>query len=102
VGALTRLAALALCAASLAVSAAERKPAPKPAARATAFDVVEASIADLQKAMASGHMTSKQITSLYLARIKAIDKAGPKLNAIIELNPDALAIAEALDAERKA
>ena len=104
-GALTRLAAIALCAAPLAVSAAERKksaPAPKPAAKASAFDVVEASIADLQKAMAGGRMTSKQITSLYLVRIKAVDKAGPKLNAIIEVNPDALAIAEALDAERKA
>ena len=104
-GALTRLAALALCAASLAVSAAERKksaPAPKHAPKAAAFDVVEASIADLQKAMTSGRMTSKRITQLYLARIKAIDKAGPKLNAVIELNPDALSIAEALDAERKA
>jgi amidase len=52
--------------------------------------------------MASGRITSKQLTSLYLARIKAVDKAGPKLNAVIEVNPDALSIAEALDAERKA
>jgi hypothetical protein len=104
VGALTRLAALALCAATLAVSAAERrKGAPAPKARpAATFDVVEASIADLQKAMRAGRITSKELTSLYLARIKAIDKAGPKLNAVIELNPDALAIAAALDAERKA
>jgi amidase len=104
VDALTRLAALALCAASLAVSAAERRkgaPAPKPATKAPAFDIVEASIADLQKAMATGRVTSKQLTSLYLARIKAIDKSGPKLNAVIELNPEALAIAQALDAERK-
>jgi amidase len=89
VGALKRLAALALCAASLAVSAAQ-------------FNVVEASIEDLQKAMASGRLTSRQLTSLYLARIKSLDKAGPRLNSIIEVNPDALAIADAMDAERKA
>jgi amidase len=66
-----------------------------------AFDVVEASIADLQAAMSSGKITSRELVALYLARIKAIDKAGPKINSVIEVNPDALAIAEALDKERK-
>jgi amidase len=63
-------------------------------------DVVEASIADLQKAMSSGKTTSKAITQAYLARIKSIDKAGPRINSVIAVNPDALAIAAALDQER--
>ena len=61
----------------------------------------EASIAELQAAMAAGKLTSKALTERYLARIKALDKAGPKLNAVIEVNPDALKIAAALDRERK-
>jgi amidase len=64
------------------------------------FDVVEASVAQLQQAMTAGTLNAKKLTELYLARIKAIDKSGPNLNAVIELNPDALSIAEALDQER--
>jgi amidase len=63
---------------------------------------VEASVADVQAAMGAGRLTAENLVKLYLARIRAIDKAGPKLNAVIELNPDALAIARALDRERKA
>ncbi|QTN29833.1 amidase [Rhodoferax sp. AJA081-3] len=66
------------------------------------FDVAEKSVVELQAAMAAGRTTAQQLVRLYLARIAAVDKAGPKLNAVIELNPDALAIAKALDAERKA
>src|SRR5688572_14994263 len=66
-----------------------------------AIDVVEASIAELQAAMTSGRATSKSLTEQYLARIKAIDKAGPRLNSVIAVNPDALAIAAALDVERR-
>jgi amidase len=66
-----------------------------------AFDVAEKSIADLQKAMTAGKTTSKEITQAYLARIKSIDKAGPRVNSVIVVNPDALAIAAALDKERK-
>jgi amidase len=69
--------------------------------KAASFDVVEASIADLQAAMTKGRITSRQLTALYLARIKAVDKAGPRINSVIEVNPDALAIAAALDKERK-
>ena len=65
------------------------------------FSVVEASVADLQAAMASGKQSSVSICKAYLARIKAIDKSGPRINSIIELNPDALSIAAALDKERK-
>lgn len=65
-------------------------------------NILEASAADLQAAMQSGTLTSQKLVKLYLARIKAIDKAGPRINSIIELNPDALSIAKALDIERKA
>ena len=71
-------------------------------APSTTFDVTEKTAAELQTAMASGMTTAQQLVRSYLARIAAVDKAGPKLNAVIELNPDALAIATALDAERKA
>ena len=67
-----------------------------------AFDVVEASIPELQKAMESGRVTSKQLVQLYRERFKAIDKSGPRINSIIAFNPDALAIAGALDQERRA
>ena len=66
-----------------------------------AVDIVEASVAELQEAMTAGRITSRSLTAKYLARIKAIDKAGPKINSVIELNPDALKIAAALDKERK-
>ena len=70
--------------------------------RKTGFSVVEASVADIQAAMQLGNLTSVALVKGYLARIKAIDKSGPRINSIIELNPDALTIAAALDRERKA
>src|SRR4051794_10430683 len=66
------------------------------------FELNEITIDDLQQKMRSGKYTSRSITEMYLKRIEAIDKNGPKLNSVIELNPDALAIADAMDAERKA
>ena len=68
----------------------------------TPFDVAEKTVVELQAAMASGKTTAQQLVRLYLARIASIDKGGPRLNSVIELNPDALTIAAALDAERKA
>jgi amidase len=68
----------------------------------TNFELNEATIDDLQQKMKKGSHTSRSITELYLQRIDAIDKKGPAINAVIELNPDALAQADALDAERKA
>jgi len=62
----------------------------------------EATIDQLQQKMSSGVLTSRSLTQLYLKRIAAIDKKGPALNAVIEINPDAISIAERLDAERKA
>jgi amidase len=73
-------------------------PAPQPAA----FDLQEATIADLQQRMARGADTARSLAQKYLARIDAIDRQGPMLHSVIELNPDALAIAESLDAERQA
>ena len=67
-----------------------------------AFPFAEATIDDLQARMAAGTLTARALTEAYLGRIAEIDRAGPRLNAIIELNPEALAIAERLDAERKA
>jgi amidase len=65
------------------------------------FTLEEVTIDDLQRRMQSGELTSRSITEMYLKRIEAIDKNGNGLNSIIELNPDALAIAESMDKERK-
>ena len=62
----------------------------------------EWTIAELQEKMESGELTSHRLAELYLGRIEAVDKSGPHINSIIELNPDALAIADSLDEERKA
>lgn len=70
-------------------------------AQTRGLNIVEANVADLQIAMQSGKLTSQTLVKLYQVRIRAIDKAGPRINSIIELNPDALSIAKALDAERK-
>ncbi|HXC05167.1 MAG TPA: amidase, partial [Bacteroidia bacterium] len=61
----------------------------------------ELSIARLQELLQSGAHTSQSITEVYLKRIQVLDKQGPHLNSVIELNPDALSMAEALDWERK-
>ncbi len=79
-----------------------RPPGPAVAAQAPALDVVELSAADARARMGAGTLTSRALTTAYLARIAAIDKTGPALNAVIELNPAALADAERLDAERTA
>ncbi len=65
------------------------------------FELDEITIDDLQKALQSGQHSSRSLTEKYLARIAEIDKAGPMVNSVIELNPDALQIADALDQERK-
>lgn len=61
----------------------------------------EWTISELQRAMAAGELTARRIAELYLQRIEEVDKGGPYLNSIIELNPDALTIADKLDTERK-
>ena len=69
---------------------------------AAAFPLEEATVADLQAAMDSRTTSSRRIVEAYLARIEEVDRRGPTLRAVIEINPDALAIADALDAERRA
>ena len=67
-----------------------------------ADDLFELTVAAARERMEQGTLTSHALTQRYLTRIAALDKRGPAVNAVIELNPDALAIATALDAERKA
>lgn len=69
---------------------------------AAGFRWAEATMADLQAAMESGEVTSRALVRDYIDRVEAIDWNGPKLNAIMELNPDAEAIASGLDDERAA
>lgn len=76
-------------------------PSPAPDV-STPCDVVETSVAELRAAMESGRCTSRSIVESYLARIDAIDRAGPTLRSVVEVNPDALAVADSLDAERAA
>lgn len=79
-----------------AIPAASATPAGKP------FELLEASLADLQAALTSGQVTSEQLVAMYQARIAAYDSNGPKLNSISVVNPRALDEARALDAERRA
>ena len=65
------------------------------------FDVTEKSVTQLQAALASGQVTSEQLIARYVARIKAYDQAGPRLNSVISLNPRASADARELDRERR-
>ncbi|HEV2804689.1 MAG TPA: amidase [Chthoniobacterales bacterium] len=78
------------------------KDAASTAAPVSPFEFEEKTIAELQEAMRTGKHTARSITESYLARIQDVDKQGPALNSVIELNPDALAMAENLDNERKA
>jgi amidase len=59
-------------------------------------------ISELQEKMESGELTARRLAELYLERIEAVDKSGPVLNSVIEVNPEALDIAETLDTQRKA
>jgi len=87
-------------------SPSEQQQQPKQAQSGTAattpFELEEATAASLQDGMKSGKYTARSITELYLGRIQALDKQGPSLHSVIETNPEAVQIADALDAERKA
>jgi amidase len=73
----------------------------EPARPVSPFELDELSVGELQEGMGSGRFTAYSLADKYLARIEAIDKHGPAINSVIEVNPDALAIAKALDKERK-
>lgn len=64
-------------------------------------DLIEVTIAELQARMAAGELTALELVKKYTMRIAVLDSAGPKINSVLELNPDAEAIAEALDEERR-
>jgi len=74
----------------------------KPATAPAAYELDELTTSDLQAGMKSGKYTALSITRMYLDHIDEIDKHGPAINSVIELNPDALSIADAVDNERKA
>ncbi|MDX2059983.1 MAG: amidase, partial [Gemmatimonadales bacterium] len=65
------------------------------------FELAEITIAGLQEGYQSGRWTARQVTEMYLARIESVDRRGPGVNSVIEINPDAIAIADGLDRERK-
>lgn len=90
----------AVAAATLYLPGCELKPAT--GHEDLTFDPAEKTIADMQSAMESGRLSARSLVEIYLRRIEAIDRSGPSLNSVIEVNPEARAIAEALDAERKA
>src|SRR5688500_436484 len=75
-------------------------PKPQPAPVIEFFEVHEQSILDLQAAMTAGRVTSRGLVESYLARIQAYDQAGPRLNAIVLINPRAREDADTLDRER--
>lgn len=71
------------------------------AAPPKSFELEEATISSLQAGMLAGKYTARSLTEMYLSRIDEIDKHGPAIASVIEVNPDALAIADAMDKERK-
>ena len=87
---------LGLAAGAATLGAAEPKAGPQ------GLDLEEATVAGLQAGLAARSWTSVDLVRGYQARIQALDKEGPKLNSVIELNPEALALARSLDAERRA
>ncbi len=96
------LGAVALAAGGGRVSAGA-PAAPQPdAARRAGFDPTEKSIAELSRAQAQGQASAESLTGSYLERIERYDRQGPKLGAVLALNPQALAAARTLDAERRA
>jgi amidase len=85
-----------------ALGAAREIVSAAPAPDIKPFELDEITISDLQGGMKSGKFTARSLVEKYSARIEEIDKHGPAINSIIELNPDALSIADTLDEERKA
>jgi Asp-tRNA(Asn)/Glu-tRNA(Gln) amidotransferase A subunit family amidase len=65
------------------------------------FDLLTADVATIQEAVSAGALTYERLVQLYLARVEAYDRSGPRLNAVIEVNPRALELARSLDEERR-
>jgi len=94
-GAPLALASPAGCAPPPASAPASLRAAPHP-------DLEEATVSDLSARLSRGELTSRSLVEAYIARIDSVDRAGPALRSVLELNPDALAIADRLDDERRA
>jgi amidase len=94
-----KVGALAGAGASLAPLVA---PSIASAAAAAPSDFNEMTVVQLQGLMGSGQLHAVELVNFYLQRIQTIDQSGPTVNSVIEVNPDALSIAKALDAERRA
>jgi amidase len=95
------------CGAAAGVAALAGRSAGEPAAPAEPvavppFELDEATLSELQRKMAGGELTARRLAEACLGRIAALDGQGPELRSFIETNPEALSIADALDAERKA
>lgn len=103
-GSLTGLAlsTFSLAACDQPKTASQAAPTPSANEADTAFELNEVSLLDLQKQLQEGQRTARGLVELYQKRIEAIDRSGPTLRSVIELNPDALRIADQLDQERKA
>jgi amidase len=86
----------AITLATISSTRAETSPS-----RVKPFELDEMTVRQLQEGIESGRFTARSITEQYLARIDEIDRRGPAINSIIETNPDAVAIADLLDQERK-
>ncbi|MCD8535381.1 MAG: hypothetical protein LR011_11595, partial [Verrucomicrobia bacterium] len=71
------------------------------AAESSGFNLLSASVQDINKALDAGVITIEKMTSMFIARIQAYDQKGPKINSVIQIHPDALELARALDLERK-
>ncbi|TMD22116.1 MAG: amidase [Chloroflexi bacterium] len=97
---LSRRDVLKLGAGAVAVAGALSVVRSLPAAAAPS-NLNEMTVAQMQAAMASNQLSSLDLVNYYIARIKTLDQAGPTVNSVIEVNPDAKAIAQSLDAERK-
>ncbi|HKF52334.1 MAG TPA: amidase [Candidatus Acidoferrales bacterium] len=93
--------AAVLGAASLARTPLMPREAAAASAEVSAFELDEVTVGELQEGMKSGKFTAHSVAQKYLDRISEIDKQGPAINSIIEMNPDALSIADSLDDERK-
>jgi amidase len=79
----------------------ETPVSPQISSTSAPFELQEMTVAELHEGLKSGKYSVRSLTERYLERIEAIDRQGPTLHSVIEVNPDALAIADSLDKERK-
>src|SRR5256714_9874466 len=93
---LPRFYAIVAACTAVTLSAQPQRPASAP------FDLEEATVSQLQARMEAGQDTARTLVDKYIARIQAVDRSGPELKSVLEINPDAQSIADSLDAERKA